>query len=142
MIEAKDKTPVGQNVITMCKECESELAHVVLFHDEAGIITKVKCQTCGIEHEYHPTETETPKKPAKKTAKGRRTKKKDPKRDFETLTEKFKGKDPVDYSMSESFKADDVIDHKTFGVGYVISASSSKMEVVFSDKSRLLVCNR
>ncbi len=142
MTETNDKIPVGQNVIAMCEECELELAHVVLFHNEAGIIERVKCQTCGEEHEYQPTETETPKKTAKKTAKGRRTKKKDPARDFEALTEKFQGKDTVDYSMSGSFKVDDVIDHKTFGIGYVISASSRKMEVVFSDKSRLLVCNR
>lgn len=142
MTETKDKTLVGQNVIAMCTKCELELAHVVLFHNEAGSIEKVKCQTCGSEHEYHPDKTETPKKTAKKTAKVRRTKKKDPVRDFEALTEKFKGKDTVDYAMSGSFKADDVIDHKAFGIGYVINASYSKMEVVFSDKSRLLVCNR
>lgn len=142
MINSKDKTPVGENVITMCEECELEVAHVVLLHNEAGTIERVKCQTCGDEHEYQPAETETPKKTAKKTAKGRRTIKKDPARDFEALTEKFQGKDTVDYSMSGSFKVEDVIDHKAFGIGYVISASFMKMEVVFSDKSRLLVCNR
>ena len=142
MAETNDKTPVGQNVNVMCKKCELEVAHVVLSHNEAGIIEKVKCQTCGDEHEYLPAKTKTPKKTAKKTAKGRRTKKKDPARDFEALTEKFQGKDAVDYSMSGSFKVDDVIYHKTFGIGYVISASAVKMEVVFSDKSRLLVCNR
>jgi len=35
-----------------------------------------------------------------------------------------------------------VIDHKTFGMGFVISASRDKMEVVFSDGPRILVCNR
>ena len=142
MIETKDKTPVGQNVTALCKKCDLELAHVVLIHNDVGSIETVKCLTCGSEHEYHPDETATPKKTAKKTAKGRRTKKKDPIRDFEALTEKFKDKDILNYSMSGSFKVDDVIDHKTFGRGYVVSTSSSKMEVVFSDKSRLLVCNR
>jgi hypothetical protein len=46
------------------------------------------------------------------------------------------------YSMSGSFKNDDVIDHKSFGMGIVISASHDKMEVVFSDEPRILVCNR
>ena len=37
--------------------------------------------------------------------------------------EKFKEKKPVNYSMSGTFKEDDVIDHKTFGMGIVISAT-------------------
>ena len=77
----------------------------------------------------------TPKKSA-------RTKKKDPAIDFELLAEKFKGKKPVRYSMSGSFKANDVIDHDTFGIGIVISTSDNKMDVIFSDKLRILVCNR
>ncbi len=72
----------------------------------------------------------------------RRTKKIDTSRDFNTLAEKFKEKEPVSYNMSGSFKTDDMIKHKTFGLGIVINASHEKMEVVFSDRSRILVCNR
>ena len=61
---------------------------------------------------------------------------------FRKEEEKFKEKKPVHYSMSGSFKENDVIDHKTFGMGIVISASYQKMEVVFSDRSRILVFNR
>ena len=61
---------------------------------------------------------------------------------FEKLAEKFKGKKPLPYSMSGSFKNEDVIDHKSFGMGIVTSASHDKMEVVFSDGPRTLVCNR
>ena len=46
-----------------------------------------------------------------------RTKKKDPAIVFELLTEKLRGRKPVRYSMSGSFKANDVIDHDTFGIG-------------------------
>ena len=83
--------------------------------------------------------TEKKDKTPKKT---KRTKKKDPARDFELLTEKLKEKKPVRYSMTGSFKADDVIDHNTFGIGIVISASNKKMDVVFADQLRILVCNR
>ena len=83
--------------------------------------------------------TENKDKTPRKT---KRTKKKDPARDFELLTEKFKGKKPMRYSMSGSFKLDDVIDHKTFGIGIVISTSYKKMDVVFADQSRILICNR
>jgi hypothetical protein len=63
-------------------------------------------------------------------------------KDFEKLAEKFKDKNPVPYSMSGSFKEDDVIDHTTFGIGFVESVSYQKMEVAFSGGPRVLVCNR
>ncbi len=78
-----------------------------------------------------------------KTPKKRvRTQKKDPEIDFELLTEKLKGKKPMPYSMSGSFKAHDVIDHDTFGKGIVIMTSHEKMDVIFSDKLRILACNK
>jgi hypothetical protein len=145
MIEDKtpeDKTPVAQNVVTKCTKCKLQLEHVVLFHNTEGIIEKVKCGTCGCEHKYRPEKKKSPKKAVKTSQTRKRTKKVDLTRDFETLTEKFKGKKPVNYSMSGSFKADDMIEHQTFGLGIVISASYNKMEVVFSDRPRILVCNR
>ncbi|MFC1532169.1 hypothetical protein ACFL7M_02210 [Thermodesulfobacteriota bacterium] len=142
MIKNKDKTPVAQNVVTMCTKCKMELEHVVLFHNMEGIIEKVKCHTCGSEHKYRPAKKKSPKKTVKTSQNRRRTKKLDPTRDFETLTEKFKEKKPVRYSMSGSFNADDMIEHKTFGLGIVISASYKKMEVVFSDRPRILVYDR
>jgi len=78
----------------------------------------------------------------KTPVKKRRTRKFDLTKDFETLTEKFKEKKPVRYSMSGSFKVDDMIKHKTFGLGIVVSASHKKMEVVFSDRPRILVYDR
>ena len=140
MTKTKDKTPVAQNVITMCTKCKLQLEHVVLFHSVEGIIEKVKCHTCGSEHKYRPEKSKSPKK-AVKTPSSKRTKKLDLTRDFETLTEKFKGKKSMRYSMSGSFKADDMIEHKTFGLGIVISSSYKKMEVVFSDRPRILVCD-
>ena len=71
-----------------------------------------------------------------------KTKKKDSARDFELLIEKFKEKNPVRYSISGSFKADDVIDHNTFGIGIVISTFDKKMDVAFADQSRILVYDR
>ena len=139
MIKNKDKTPVGQNVVTMCTKCRKQVEHVVLYHSEEGIIEKVKCNTCEFEHKYRPEQKKSPKESVKTPQNRRRTRKKDLARDFETLTEKFKGNKPVRYSMSGSFKADDMIEHKTFGLGIVISASYKKMEVVFSDRPRILV---
>ena len=37
---------MGQDIITMCTKCKLELDHVVVFHNEEGIIEKVEI----IEH--------------------------------------------------------------------------------------------
>jgi hypothetical protein len=139
MTKDKDRTPVAQNVITLCTKCEMDLNHVVVAHSSRGMVEKVKCLTCGTEHKYRLDKKKTPRKTAKKSA---ITQKVDFAKTYEELAEKFKDKKPLPYSMSGSFKNDDVIDHKTFGMGIVTNASHDKMEVAFSDGPRLLVCNR
>jgi hypothetical protein len=139
MTKDKDRTPVAENVITLCTKCGMELNHVVVAHDEGGIVERVKCYTCGSEHKYRPDKKKAPRKTAKKSIS---TQEVDLTKTFEKLAERFKEKTPLPYSMSGSFKNDDVIDHKTFGMGIVISASYDKMEVAFSDRPRILACNR
>jgi hypothetical protein len=139
MTKDKGRTPVAQNVITMCTKCGMELSHVVVAHDKGGMVESVTCHTCGSEHKYRPDKKKAPKKTSKKSIS---TQEVDLTKTFEKLAEKFKDKKPLPYSMSGSFKNDDVIDHKTFGMGIVISASSDKMEVAFSGGPRILVCNR
>jgi len=139
MTKDKDRTPVAQNVITMCTKCGMELNHVVVAHDKGGILERVKCHTCGSEHKYRPDKKRAPKKSAEKSISIQEV---DLTKTFEKLAEKFKKKEPLPYRMSGSFKNDDVIDHKSFGMGIVISASSDKMEVAFSGGPRILVCNR
>jgi hypothetical protein len=139
MTNDKERTPVAQNVITMCTKCKMELNHVVVAHDAGGMVERVKCLTCGSEHKYRPGKKRVTKKTSKKSISIQEL---DLTKTFEKLAEKFKGKTPLPYSMSGSFKNDDVIDHRTFGMGIVISASYDKMEVAFSDGPRILACNR
>jgi hypothetical protein len=140
MTKAKDRTPVAQNVITMCTKCEMELNHVVVAHNADGFVEKVKCHTCGTEHKYRPDKKRATKKTSKKNITTHPEL--DLTKTFEKLAEKFKEKKPLPYSMSGSFKNEDVIDHKTFGMGIVTGATHDKMEVAFSDGPRILVCNR
>jgi hypothetical protein len=139
MTKDKNRTPVAENVITMCTKCEMELNHLVVAHNAGGIVERVKCHTCGSEHKYHTDKKRTTKKTSKKSTSIQQL---DLTKTFEELSKKFKAKKRVPYSMSGSFKNDDVIDHKTFGMGIVIGASRDKMEVAFSDGPRTLVCNR
>ena len=103
------------------------------------MVARVKCLTCETEHEFHSDKKKAPRKTTKKNPV---TQKVDFAKIFEELAEKFKDKEPLPYNMSGSFKKDDVIDHKTFGMGIVTHASHDKMEVAFPDGPRMLVCNR
>lgn len=80
------------------------------------------------------------KKETKATVKGRKPV--DPAKKLERLFNKFKEKTPLHYKMSGSFKKDDIIDHDTFGKGVVIDSDYKKIDVLFSDKLRTLVCER
>jgi hypothetical protein len=135
----KDRTPVAQDVITMCTKCKMELNHIVVAHNADGFVERVKCHTCGSEHKYRKAKRSPTIKEGKKRAS---TKKVDPARNFEILSEKFADKTPVLYQMSGSYVNDDVIKHGIFGKGIVINTSSQKMEVIFIDGSRVLAMDR
>lgn len=141
MINDKNRTPVARDLVTRCTRCKLELSHVVVVHNEEGIVDRVKCKTCGSEHKYRPDKKKAPAKTPKKKKRAV-TKEEDFAKEFEKLAEKFKGKESVNYSMSGSFKKDEVIAHKTFGMGIVTSVSYQKMEVAFSEGPRLLACER
>jgi hypothetical protein len=112
---------------------------VVVAHNGSGFVERVKCLTCGSEHKYRSDKKRAAPKTPRKSVTVLEVKLTE---SFEKLSEKFKEKKPLSYSMSGSFKNDDVIDHSTFGRGFVTSAAHDKMEVVFSDGPRTLACNR
>ena len=142
MINDKDRTPVAQNLMTTCTRCKMELKHVVVFHGMNGMVEKVKCLTCGSEHKYHPDRKVKPGKSEKVRKKNPEARKMGNSKEFEALSEEFGQKEPLPYSISGKFKAGDVIEHKTFGKGFVTSVSFQKMTVVFLSQTRILACNR
>src|SRR4030043_2107049 len=111
MTKDKDRTPVAQNVITVCTKCEMELDHVVVAHNAGGIVETVKCHTCGSEHKYRPAKKRATKKTSKKSITIQEV---DLTKTFEKLAEKFKQKKPLPYSMSGSFKNEVVRRHRSF----------------------------
>jgi hypothetical protein len=135
MTQNINKTTLMENVAAICTKCKILLEHTILSRDAEGVIGKVKCLSCGSEHKYRQEKVKTPRKVLK-------PKKVDPAKDFNLLSETFKEKRRQRYSMSGTFKVGDVIDHNTFGMGFVISALNKQMEVVFSDHPRVLVFNR
>ena len=136
----KDRTSVARDLVTRCRRCGLDLMHVVVVHNQEGMVERVKCKTCGSEHKYHPDKTKLPSKAVQK----KRTvpKKENSAAVFEKLAEKVKGRAAIPYTISRSYQTEDVIDHKSFGIGIVTGVSHQKMDVLFSEGPRILGCNR
>ena len=128
---------IGSYVATRCTKCQLDLGHTIILM--AGrVIERVKCKTCGSEHKYR--EKKVKKAPAKRTAFSARKEKlvKNPAQEWETALLKAKGKE-IPYNMEKVYKTGDIVFHKTFGKGVVISTASKKATLVFQDKERMLV---
>ena len=136
-----DKTPVAGAIMTRCTKCKMELRHVVLSHNKEGIVAKVKCNTCGNEHRYY-SEKKRLEIKKKKGEAAKIAKKNREAEEYARLLEKNQDKKEKKYAMTDSYKDNDVIDHKTFGKGIIIKVKYQKMDVLFESGFRLLACNK
>lgn len=132
---------VGGEVDSFCSKCELVLAHTVIAMVGTKPV-KVKCNTCQGEHRYRPA----PGAPAgggsvaaRKAARPAREKKVEI--SFEELLAARK-KPAVPYSAKRTFTVDDVLDHPTFGRGFVTAVRSDKVEVTFRSDVKVLVHGR
>ena len=122
----------GSDVDAYCSKCKMVLAHVIVAM-KGTKPARVECKTCKSVHAY------------KAAAPGARKTKKTIEKitDYDQL---IAGRDLASakrYRMDESFAAEEVIDHKKFGLGLVQRVmSDGKMEVLFPDGPRILVSGR
>jgi hypothetical protein len=133
------KIAVGSDVDAYCTKCKLVLAHGVVTLQGAKP-RRVKCNTCGGEHNYRATKP-VAKKAAKKTDKAK-TPTKRVRQNWDEVMQEASGKPHKTYSMSGSFGEGDWIEHATFGLGCVQSFTPpNKITVRFADSTRMLVCN-
>ena len=132
-----DRTPVAKDIVTVCSRCKLELNHIVVRHNTEGIVDRVKCHTCGFEHKYKPVKKKAPAK-KRKTA----VRKKSPEKEYASLMEKNIDAESVPYSMKSAFNEGDVIEHKTFGRGFVTAISFERIEVLFEGGIKMLAANK
>jgi hypothetical protein len=134
------KIAVGSDIDAYCTKCKAVLAHTLVAL-EGLKPRRVKCNTCGGEHNYRPSKPK-PKAAAVKTSKGKTA----PKRTRQTwadVMQEAAGKPRKVYSMAGSFAEGDWIDHSVFGLGCVQSFTPpNKITVRFADSTRTLICNR
>jgi hypothetical protein len=127
---------VGGEVDALCTKCELTLAHTV-HAVVAGKPVKVECNTCHAVHRYRGNGAGA----VTSAAKGAR-----PARaraeviSFDTLLAGKRVVDAKPYSAKRSYAVDDVVDHPTFGRGFVSAVrDGGKIEVTFRSDVKLLV---
>jgi hypothetical protein len=131
---------VGGEVDSFCTKCEMLLAHTVHAVVD-GRPVKVECNTCHGVHRYKgPAGAPAPRSAAAKAA--RPAREKPVAIAFEELLGARRAA-PQPYSPKKTFKMDDVIDHPTFGRGFVSAIrDAGKVEITFRSDVKVLVQGR
>ena len=136
----------GDVVDSQCTRCKALLNHTIVAM-VAGQVVRVKCNTCGSEHNHRPA-----KEPRVATAKGAKAEKevktprtRAPKAPavsdeaiWEAMIEPLDPDLAVPYSMDGKFKVNTLITHPTFGTGVIAACQAGKVEVVFKSGRKLL----
>lgn len=137
--------PVGQEIVCYCSSCKLDLKHVIVAHKSgnSGPIAKVKCHTCTKIHAYrHNPGVKGLEAAAKRKAAGPRVKAVvvPVEVEWQEQMTKAENKASLPYAPSKEFKAGDVIEHPTFGAGFVkLVKDGNKFEVIFQRDVKTLV---
>jgi hypothetical protein len=132
---------VGGEVDAFCTKCQLTLAHTV-HAVVSGRPVKVECNTCHGVHRYRdPPGHAAPRAAGARAA--RPAREKAPVVAFEDL---LAGKDlsaAQPYSPKSTYAVNDVVDHPTFGRGFVSALrDAGKIEVTFRSDVKVLVHGR
>lgn len=137
---SKPPLETGSYVQAYCTRCKEVFRHTVVALVD-GKPVRVKCNTCGGEHAFR---AEAPEEPAAGRApRGRGAKAITPEAVWkqELAAAAARGSRGRTYSAEEGFRAGDVLDHPSFGVGVVQRAvGPGKILVLFRDGARNLQC--
>ena len=129
------KLTAGSDIDAYCGKCKLVLAHVIIALKGARP-ARVQCKTCNAEHNYKktaPRQGTTRRSTAKSDSASKQAA-------FDSLVAGRDLSRAVRYGIGETFVEEDVLDHKTFGLGLVTRVlSDNKIEVQFSMGSKILV---
>ncbi|HTP52438.1 MAG TPA: hypothetical protein VMK42_17245 [Anaeromyxobacteraceae bacterium] len=122
---------VGGEVDAFCSRCQLLLGHTVIAMVGA-IPVKVECNTCRTVHKYR-SAVAKPARPALPRGAGRAA------ISFDQMLASQAGP-PRRYVVSDSFATGDVVDHPSFGRGFVSAQKDpGKVEVTFRTGVKTLV---
>ncbi len=129
----------GQDADAYCGKCKMVLAHVIMAM-KGSRPAKVECKTCGALHAYRKDE------PRKGTGTRRGASKSSVAAKAAAHEKLLDGRDIASatrYKPAHQFKDEEVLDHKTFGLGLVVRLlGDRKIEVSFQTGTKILVHDR
>lgn len=123
------KTPqLGGDVDAYCGKCKETREHVIAALNTNGTIGRVQCRTCQSNHIYRERQAKTA------TTRGvTRASRKD------SAIEVDESGPVRSYSMTESFRIGDRVEHGKFGIGVVVGVRSEKIDVKFGRELKILI---
>jgi hypothetical protein len=132
---------VGGEVDALCGKCELVLAHTV-HAVMSGRPVKVECNTCHAVHRYR--DPPGAARLGAATARAARPAREKPVTvPFESLLAARNVSAARRYSPRETFAVDEVVDHPTFGRGFVSAVrDGGKLEITFRSDVKVLVHGR
>ena len=133
---------VGRDIDCRCNRCKAELGHTILAMVQAQP-ARVRCNTCGSEHNYRLSKSAATTRRRATTAKPAR------KSDSQLQRERFERRlaeldrgDAVTYSPRLRAQAGQLINHPKFGYGVIDEVLGTKAMISFEDGQKTLVVNR
>jgi hypothetical protein len=133
---------VGGEVDAYCTKCELTLAHTV-HAVVAGRPVKVECNTCHGVHRFRDGISRPVPRAGGGPGAGRAPRARAEVVSFEALLEARRVGDARPYSAKRRYQVDDVLDHPTFGRGFVSGVrGGGKIEVTFRSDVKVLVHDR
>ncbi len=138
---------VGGEVVAFCTKCRMDLAHTIIAMDGTKP-ARVQCNTCNGQHNYRGKAVDAaPKAPkAPKAAKTSTRGEGKPKSErvrlsFEDQVAAKRGNARL-YSPKSAYLVDELVNHPTFGVGYVEGVRLDKVDIVFKSGTKTLIHGR
>lgn len=138
----------GSEIDAWCTRCKMELGHRIVAM-VAQAPKRVLCMTCGSEHNYRaPKATaEVPRAPRRTASSSSSAKSSSASSQTRATNSRVEWERRVRsggvfrrYSITDTFSVGDLISHKKFGEGYVVSLiGEGKVTIAFVDGERTLV---
>jgi len=130
---------VGGEVDALCTKCELVLAHTVIAMVGATPV-KVECNTCRGVHKYRGAAVAQKDQAPPRERAARTSRKAKVTIPFEELLAKRDASAAAPYSAKRTYAVDNVIDHPTFGRGFVSAVrDGGKIEVTFRSDVKILI---
>ena len=130
--DSTDSNEVGGEIVSLCTKCKLALDHTIAAM-VGEKVAKVRCKTCGSAHRYI-----NPAAPTKSPT--HRIKKLTPEETWDKLIHLSSSKRKIPYTLSGSFKQNDLIDHNRFGLGVVVQLLlGDKIQVAFKEGEKTLI---